>query len=322
MRYLITGGCGFIGSHFGDFILTGQVDELVNVDKQTPISNTYLWNTYGDCGKYIEIAEDICRDEWMSWAPIPDIVVHFAAESHVDRSLSNIDEFVQSNINGTVNVAKYCLKHNIKMIFVSTDEVYGELKEDDLPFTEQSPINPRNPYAATKASAEFMLRSIKNANPKFKCVITRCSNNFGARQDSTKFIPVCINAIKNGRKIPLYGNGSQIRDWIHVKDHCIAIYKLTEILKDCDNIPMGVFNIGANNEHSNLNVVKEICRIMGVSPMDVIDFVPDPRGEAHDFRYAIDSTKAMEILKWKPVFTHPFVGALTDTINKEISCAE
>jgi dTDP-glucose 4,6-dehydratase len=319
MKYLITGGCGFIGSHFGDSVLIGEDNQLTNVDKRTSVSNTYLRDKYSSSGIYKEVVLDICNPDWM-WESA-DIVVHFAAESHVDRSLNNIEEFVQSNINGTVNVAKYCLQHDAKMIFVSTDEVYGELLEDDPPFTTRSPINPRNPYAATKASAEFILRSIKNANPKFKCVITRCSNNFGERQDATKFIPVCINAIKNGRKIPLYGNGSQIRDWIHVKDHCNAIYELCKLMNLCTNIPMSVFNIGASNEHSNLEIVKKICKVMNVRPSDVIDFVPDPRGEAHDFRYAIDSTHTMNTLSWKPTFTHPFEDALKDTILKEILCA-
>lgn len=316
MKYLITGGCGFIGSNFGDMVLsTDHTAEVTNIDIRTAISNSFLAGKYLEDKRYLEFNDNVCNQEWHNIVQQPDVVIHFAAESHVDKSLTDLDTFISSNIQGTASVAKYCIKHDVPLIFVSTDEVYGELRAIDAPFKETDPVNPRNPYSATKASAEFLVRSLGNANPQFRYLITRCSNNFGPWQDGSKLIPVCINRILDGKKIPIYGEGAQIRDWIHVKDHCQAISDLVIPVIAGQRFNGSIFNVGADNELTNLELVKKICEVMEVDPNETISFVPDPRNNAHDFRYAIDSSKLSVNTYWKPLNTHPFDESLRNTIE-------
>lgn len=316
MVYLITGGCGFIGSNFGDMILSNNHNaKIINIDKRTNISNAFLLSKYTDKSQYLELTSDISETDWINVIDKPDVVIHFAAESHVDKSLTDLNTFIASNITGTANVAAFCIKRHIPMIYVSTDEVYGELTLNDPPFKEDNILNPRNPYSVTKASGELILKALSNANPELRYIITRCSNNFGPQQDKSKFIPVCINAILNDKKIPVYGAGDQIRDWIHVKDHCAAIWQLSKLLL-ADQIKCGeIFNIGADNEHTNLSLVHKICSIMDKNPDNVISFMLDPRKNAHDFRYAIDSSKLKEYINWNASNTHPFDETLKETID-------
>lgn len=316
MKYLITGGCGFIGSHFGDMFFSKYPNgSLTNIDCRSKISNDFLRGKYLNSGfDYTEVCENINTISTYSYPDLPDVVVHFAAESHVDKSLTDVETFIDTNILGTVKVAQYCINNDIPMIYISTDEVYGELGEYGL-FNELSHVNPRNPYSVTKASAGFLLQALQNSNPNFKLIITRCSNNFGPRQDGTKLIPVCINSILNGKKIPIYGEGLQVRDWIHVKDHCEAIFTLVDqLVCDPNNTPL-LFNIGADNELRNIDLINLICENLGVNSYDAVEFIDDPRKNAHDFRYAIDSARLRLLTGWQPNFTHPFENTLKATVD-------
>jgi len=318
MKYLITGACGFIGSNFADLVLTekGVKNTVFNVDKVTSVSNTFLARKYDTSPRYRELSgHDLVGPEWTYIADKPDVVVHFAAESHVDRSCEDAAPFINSNITGTANVVKYCIRNDIPMVYISTDEVYGELGLDDAPFTEDSPINPRNPYSATKASGEFIVRSLANVKGFDKYAITRCSNNFGEHQDLTKFIPVCIYNLLYGKPIPLYGDGRQVRDWIHVNDHCSAVKFIVDELLSGKLTGGPVYNIGADNEWSNMEISKKLCDIANVSYDKGIKHITDPRGSAHDLRYAIDSSKFTNHTGWTPTFTHPFDKALEETFN-------
>jgi dTDP-glucose 4,6-dehydratase len=313
MKYLITGGCGFIGSNFIDMLLdeSGNVD-ITNVDKHTSVSNNFLAMKYRNDPRYHEIVLDLSVDNF-DHIEVPDIIINFAAESHVDRSCESVKPFIDSNIIATTMVIDYAIRYDIPIIHISTDEVYGSLALGDDPVTEHYPINPSNPYSATKASSEFMIKSIANANNFEKYLITRCTNNYGCLQDSSKLIPVCIKQLMNGGKIPIYGEGKQIRDWIHVLDNCRAINIMANELLNGDCYGWCV-NIGANNEWANIDIARKICYIMNISPDDGITFIKDPRGNAHDLRYAIDSTK-MRGFGWEPTTTHPFDFSFEKTIE-------
>lgn len=317
MRYLITGACGFIGSNFADYILMHDKEStILNMDKHTTISNNYLDIKYFDNLKYKSLQLDLANSKWHDHIENDnfDIVIHFAAESHVDRSCEDVQPFIDSNITATMNVVNFCIKKDIPLVYVSTDEVYGELGPNEPPFTENTPIKPRNPYSATKAAGEFILIGLANASNYKKYAITRCSNNFGPLQDKTKFIPVCIGKLLRHEKIPLYGDGRQIRDWIHVLDHCEAIRLIAKRLENSMEIVPNIFNVGANNERSNMEIAEMICDIMGVSHENGISFIPDPRGNAHDFRYSIDSSRLSSEFHWNPERSIPFEKALENTI--------
>ena len=319
MNYLVTGACGFIGSNFADYILRYEPDsKIVNVDKHTSVSNQFLNIKYCDDDRYSEFTDDLVDTKWIDKVEmtfIPNVIVHFAAESHVDRSCENVVPFIDSNITATMNVVDYAIKHSIPMVYISTDEVYGELGMDDAPFTEHTPIDPRNPYSATKASGEFILKTLANAKNYNKYVITRCSNNYGHWQDKTKLIPVAIKALLDGEKIPIYGEGKQVRDWIHVLDHCIAVRKLAHTLVTSSEVIPNTYNIGGSNEFSNLDIAKKLCDILDIKYEDGIRFIHDPRGSAHDLRYAIDSSLFSKSFNWSPEYTHPFDESLTETVN-------
>lgn len=320
MKYLVTGACGFIGSNFTDYILKKDKKcSVINIDKHTDVSNNFLELKYYDDPRYQEsIIHDLNNTDWMQSVEnqgLPDIVLHFAAESHVDRSCENVLPFVTSNITATMHVADFCIKHNLPLVYVSTDEVYGELGMDDAPFTEHSPIDPRNPYSATKAGAGFLLKGLANASDYNRFVITRCSNNFGHWQDSTKFIPVAIKSLMDGKRIPIYGEGMQVRDWIHVLDHCEAIRLVGKALVNTSRIIPNEFNIGANNEWANMDIAKKLCNIFEVPYAKGITTIKDPRGGAHDLRYAVDSSRFSKTFNWSPEFSHPFDEALEDTVD-------
>lgn len=241
-----------------------------------------------------------------------EAIIHFAAESHVDNSIQNADDFIQTNIVGTYQLLQQ-LKTGVakKMIHISTDEVYGTLSSTQPPFTELSPLSPNNPYSATKASSDLLVRSYYETF-KLPLITTRCSNNFGPFQNKEKFIPTIVFRAHHNQKIPVYGDGQQIRDWLFVEDHCKAISLILEKGKVGE-----VYNIGGGNEKKNIDVVKRILEIMGKSEK-LIEFVEDRKG--HDRRYAIDSSKLQTELGWKQTST--FDQSLVKTVQWHINKIE
>jgi dTDP-glucose 4,6-dehydratase len=224
-----------------------------------------------------------------------EAIIHFAAESHVDNSIKDAEPFINTNIKGTYHLLKLLQEgYAKKMIHISTDEVYGSLEESDPPFTEQSPISPNNPYSATKASSDLLARSFYHTH-KLPIIITRCSNNYGPFQNPEKFIPTIIQQAFYSQKIPVYGDGQQVRDWLFVEDHCRAIKLVLE------NGRVGeVYNIGGGNEKTNIEVVTQILRALSKSE-ELIQFVEDRKG--HDRRYAINSNKIKKELGWEQQYS-------------------
>lgn len=292
-KCLVTGSSGFIFNNFvRKSIYQKEPYTFVSIDK---ISNRSALNSIylnKDHEFYIaDITDEHCLDVIFDYEK-PDIVIHGAASSHVDASLKNPNEFIQNNILGTQNIINCCVKYKTdKLIYISTDEVYGHLtNENDPSFTENSQLNPRNPYSASKAAGELL---VKAANQSFglKYNITRSSNNYGRRQTSDKFIPKVIKCILNNEAIPVYGQGLQMRDWIHVYDNCSAILSIIKNSKDNET-----YNISANQELTNIELVQRICNIMEKGH-SLISFVEDRPG--HDFRYSISNSKIKE-LGWMP----------------------
>lgn len=297
MNLLVTGGAGFIGSNFIRFILNNYHDiSIVNYDLLTYAGN--LKNLEGVeeqfYGRYKFVHGDICDRN-----TVRDIfhnnkftaVAHLAAESHVDRSIQSSDVFVRTNVLGTQILLDVALEFQVeRFLYVSTDEVYGALKENDLPWTEESPILPNNPYSASKAGAECLARSyLKTYN--LPVVITRSSDNYGPYQFPEKFIPLCISNAIEGKPIPLYGDGSNIRDWVYVEDNCRALSRV--LLK---GQPGSIYNIGSNNQKRNREVAELILESMGKT-YDLIHTVSDRKG--HDYKYAMDCRKIQKELGWK-----------------------
>lgn len=292
MKFLITGGAGFIGANFIlGFAKKYPQHEIINVDKLTYAANpAYLEEL--DKKQYTLVQTDIADRSAMELVfetHKPDYIIHFAAESHVDRSIEDASPFVLSNVLGTQVLLDLAKKHEIKkFVHVSTDEVYGSIDEGF--FTEESPLAPNSPYSASKAASDMLVRSYVQTH-QLPAVISRCSNNFGPRQYPEKLIPVLIKKALNGDKLPIYGDGQNIRDWLYVDDHCRAIELIWE------NGKIGeVYNVGTHNEKTNLEVAQFILNYLGLSN-DQIAFVKDRPG--HDRRYAIDSYKIQSQLGWK-----------------------
>jgi len=308
-KILITGSCGFIYSNFiRRIIFNKHPYEIVSIDKLT---NSKLKNNIYFNKNHQFYLGDICDTHLIDKIfefERPDIVLHTAAESAVDYSLQNPNAFINSNVLGTQIVINASIKYGVKkFIYQSTDEVYGALtSEKDMPWTESSSINPRNPYSASKAAGEMLVNAAHNAHG-LQYIILRTSNNYGPRQMPDKLIPRVIKCILNNEKIPVYGQGSQIRDWTYVGDNCDAVLKIIE----SDRINE-VFNISSNQEYSNIEVVNEICNVIGKGH-DLITFIKDPRGNAHDFRYSVDSKKT-RLLGWKPEVKFKETG-LKDTVD-------
>lgn len=291
MRILVTGGCGFIGSHFIRHMLNKyQEYEILNIDALTYAGN--LSNTHDFMGneRYCFNAGNISDNVFIdSIMPCVDVVVNFAAESHVCRSILNPDIFVKSNILGTQVLLEAAKKYNIKrFIQVSTDEVYGSINKGY--FTEQSNIAPNSPYSASKASADLLCRSYHETY-KMPILITRCSNNYGTHQYPEKIIPLFINKLLNIEYLTIHGDGQNVRDWLHVTDHCKAIDVVLHKGNDGE-----IYNVGANTEKTNLEIANIILKEMNM-PSYMIKHVDDRLG--NDRRYAIDSTKLKQ-LGWKP----------------------
>ena len=289
MKLLITGGLGFIGSNFIIKILQNYNDfTIVNVDAELYGSNHKNLEEIKKFSNYKFVKGNITNHRLMTkLIEDCDIIVNFAAESFVDRSISNANSFVESNIRGVFTILDIIKTTKKKLIHISTDEVFGSLISGSA--DENYRFNPSSPYAATKASAELLVNSYM-ITYGCDCIITRCTNNYGPRQFPEKLIPKTIILAQQGKKIPVYGNGKNIRDWIFVGDHCDAIIKILMDGKSCET-----YNISANNEIDNLTIVKKILSMMEKST-DLIEFVEDRPG--HDFRYSLNSSKLSEQFGW------------------------
>lgn len=318
---LVTGGAGFIGSNFILHIVEKYPEyKIVNLDKLTYAANLNHLDSIKDSKNYFFIKGDICDKELVTKIFDDfniDSVVNFAAESHVDRSIDGPEVFLKSNVFGTQTLLQVALenwikmdstgkkniKNNAKFLQISTDEVYGTLG-DTGKFHESTNLAPNSPYSASKAAADFFVRAYGETYD-LPYNITRCSNNYGPHQHTEKMIPVIINSILNDKKIPVYGDGLQVRDWLHVKDHCEAIDLVLHKGKDKE-----VYNIGGNTELKNLELVRIILNKLNKSE-DLIEFVKDRPG--HDRRYAIDFGKIQEALQWRPSIN--FMEGIQQTID-------
>ena len=306
LNILVTGGCGFIGSNFIRYMLSSSTCRILNLDKLTYAGNLEnLKDVEGD-ERYEFVKGDIADKETLDevFGRGIDGVVNFAAESHVDRSIIDPDAFVQTNIYGTYRLLDQARKKGIgRFLQVSTDEVYGSLGEEGT-FTESSPLAPNSPYSASKASADMLAMSYHNTFG-LPVMITRCSNNYGPYQFPEKLIPLLISNASEDLSLPIYGTGSNIRDWIHVHDHCAALALVLD-----KGAPGAVYNIGAENEKTNLEIVELILRIMK-KPRSLIKFVKDRPG--HDQRYAIDNTKIRTDLGFRVAI--PFEKGIEETVG-------
>jgi dTDP-glucose 4,6-dehydratase len=311
MKLLITGGAGFIGSNLVRQILCETPHRIVNLDKLTYAGNLF---SLGDClqdERHIFAQADLCDPASLGELfekHQPDAVMHLAAESHVDRSIDGPGEFIKTNILGTYHLLQASLDHYrslppekmavFRFLHVSTDEVYGSLKPNDSGFAETTPYSPHSPYSASKASSDHLARAWHDTYG-LPVLVTNCSNNYGPYQFPEKLIPVVILKCLRGEPIPVYGKGENIRDWLYVGDHCAALRAVLEKGK-----PGQTYNIGGNNEQTNLDLVKHICAVLdelhpGSRPYaTLITFVTDRPG--HDIRYAIDATKIRSELDWQP----------------------
>lgn len=298
MKILVTGGSGFIGSNFVYYELDNYPnDEVICLDKLTYAGNLETLEVAMKNPKFKFVKGDIADRTFVNElfaSEKPDVVVNFAAESHVDRSIENPEIFLQTNIIGTSVLMDACRKYgNIRYHQVSTDEVYGDLPLDrpDLFFTETTPLHTSSPYSASKASADLLVQAYHRTY-NLPTTISRCSNNYGPYHFPEKLIPLMIANALNNKKLPVYGKGENVRDWLYVEDHCSAIDLIIRKGKVGE-----VYNIGGHNEKTNLEVVKTIIKELGKSE-DLIEFVTDRPG--HDRRYAIDPTKIHNELGWLP----------------------
>ena len=298
MNILITGGAGFIGSNFIYYIFEKYPDyHVICVDALTYAGNLATLEKVRKSKRFKFYKEDISNRKGIYKIfeeTRPNIVVNFAAESHVDRSIEDPDVFLQTNVIGTEVLLDACKKYgNIRYHQVSTDEVYGDLPLDrpDLLFTEQSNVKASSPYSASKAGADLFVQAYCRTYG-LPSTISRCSNNYGPYQFPEKLIPLTILKALNNEKIPVYGDGKNIRDWLYVDDHCKAIDKIIHHGKIGE-----VYNIGGNNEKENIEIVRLICKELN-KPESLITFVEDRKG--HDKRYAIDASKMSSELKWIP----------------------
>lgn len=303
---MITGGCGFIGGNLVNYLLRVRPEwRIINVDACTYAANPYYIpeNLSSDrLANYKMIIMDICNpdiDKVFEEEGITD-VIHLAAESHVDNSIENPNLFAQVNILGTLNLLNAAVKYwkddysKHRFHLVSTDEVYGALKPGEPAFAETNKYFPHSPYSASKASADHFVRAYHDTYG-LNITISNCSNNYGPNQHQEKLIPKTISRILKGEKVPIYGDGTNVRDWLFVGDHCTAIENIFLNGKNGET-----YNVGGNCEKNNLEIVAAICKCISTNPNpdDVITFVPDRKG--HDFRYAIDNRKIKSELGWKP----------------------
>ncbi|GLF83862.1 MULTISPECIES: dTDP-glucose 4,6-dehydratase [Bacillus] len=305
--YLITGGAGFIGLNFVKLLLQDTNIRLTVFDKLTYASHPDEMDELLKLSHFRFIQGDITLQHELDQAfdEVYDAIIHFAAESHVDRSIESAEPFIQTNVLGTYRMLEAVLNGKAKkLIHISTDEVYGDLEPDDPAFTEQTPLSPNNPYSASKASSDLLVKSFIHTY-QLPAMITRCSNNYGPYQHEEKLIPTIIRKAVNGEKIPIYGDGQQIRDWLYVEDHARAVKKVLE-----NGTAGQVYNIGGGNEKTNLDLTKTILSQLGISH-DQIAFIQDRKG--HDRRYAIDASKLKGELGWTQETS--FEEGIEKTIN-------
>ncbi len=305
-KIIVTGGCGFIGSNFVHWVYKNKPDvEIVVLDKLTYAGN--LENIAGlDESRVKFVHGDICdRALLREIVPQVDAIVHFAAESHNDNSISDPEPFVKTNIHGTFCLLEACREFNVRLHHVSTDEVYGDLELDDPNrFTEDTPYKPSSPYSSSKAASDMLVRAWARTYG-VEVTISNCSNNYGPYQHIEKFIPRQITNVLSGIKPKLYGNGLNVRDWIHTNDHSSAVWTILE------KGELGeTYLVGADGEKNNITVMKAILALMGKSEDDFEHVVDRP---GHDLRYAIDSTKLRTQLGWQPQYTN-FEEGLKETI--------
>ena len=290
MKILVTGGLGFIGSNFILKLLAENKDlKIINVDAELSGSNKKNLSEIRNESRYEFVKGNITNKRLMEEIISKcDAVVNFAAESFVDRSISDANPFLVSNIRGAFTILDIITKQKKRMVQISTDEVFGSLSSDTA--TEESKFNPSSPYAATKAAAELLINSYYVTHNS-DVITTRCTNNYGPRQFTEKLIPKIIILAKQGKKIPIYGKGTNIRDWIYVDDHCNGV-----LLSLLDGKAGQSYNISGDNEMDNITIVKRILDIMGKSE-DLIEFVEDRPG--HDYRYSMNSNKISKEMGWK-----------------------
>ena len=305
MKFLICGGYGFIGSEFiRNHFENNPNDEIINIDNLSLGSNRLNLQTIENNPNYAFKEGNIIDVEFVkNLSKDVDVIINFAAETHVDRSIANPKPFLDTNMYGTYSLLEASKEFEKLFIHVSTDEIYGDLENKES-FNEDDILKPSNPYSATKAAADLLVGSYKRTYG-IDSIITRCTNNFGPNQFPEKLIPKTIIRASQDLKIPLYGDGNQIRSWIHVIDHVSAIDELISRGKSGE-----IYNITAWNEISNKDIVEKILKIMK-KPSDLIEFVPDRPG--HDKHYSIDSSKIKNELNWIPKFN--FDDALVQTVN-------
>lgn len=307
MRILVTGGAGFIGSNFIHYWLKNNPsDKIVNLDKLTYAGNLDNLKSIENNKNYSFVKGDICDPILVNTLmKNVDLIVHFAAESHVDRSINDCGDFIKTNIEGT-RILLDAAKNNglIRFHHISTDEVFGSIGINDPKFTEKTPYDPHSPYSASKAASDHLVRAYYHTH-KLPITISNCSNNYGPYQYPEKLIPLCITNLLTGKKLPLYGKGDNVRDWIFVDDHIRGLEMIIKKGKIGET-----YCLGGDNEITNLELIKKILSIMRFGE-EMIQFVSDRPG--HDFRYAIDFQKAKKELGWSPIFN--FDEGLKETIN-------
>ena len=305
---LVTGGAGFIGSNFVRYMLNKYKDyKIVNLDLLTYAGNIESLNDIRDNSNYLFVKGDIADNKLVDKIVSEnktDVIINFAAESHVDRSITNPDIFVKTNVLGTQNLLEVAKKYKLEKFFqISTDEVYGSLGKTGF-FTEKTPLSPNSPYSASKASADLLVMAYHHTFG-LNINITRCSNNYGPYQFPEKLIPLFITNALADKQVPLYGDGLNIRDWLFVEDHCSAIDTVLHKGKDGE-----IYNVGGNNEKTNKYITDTILKYLG-KDNSLIKYVADRLG--HDRRYAIDATKIKEELGWQPQYK--FEQAIEKTIQ-------
>ena len=307
MKMLVTGGLGFIGMNFINYWLEHYDDQVVNLDKMTYASNNPDFILNESKENYSFIKGDICDTKLVKEIVTDvDCIVNFAAESHVDNSIDSSRKFVETNVLGTHNLLEAARKFDVRFHHISTDEVFGALEPgSDNRFDENTCYDPQNPYSATKASADHLVNAYVNTYG-VRATISNCSNNFGPLQHPEKLIPKSILRLLDRKKVELYGDGMQIRDWIFVTDHCSAIDTILKRGKIGES-----YLIGAENEKTNTDIVHSIAEILQINSENSIEFITDRLG--HDRRYAIDPSKIMKELGWTPKFN--FAGALRETVE-------